>query len=378
MLSRCASQAGFEVTILCWDRSGKRPPVMDGEAWKTVNISAPSTYDQGARQGFGYVHFARRAFQWLRAHEWDIVHCNDLDTLPIGWAASRMTGRQVVFDAHEPYPEMQRERSPILYHVSRPLEWFLARRSSHIITVGEFMRRRFLSLTRNSVEVTVIGNWKDPDRFALPEDVISRARADLKFPPHDLLVGFFGALYRTKPVLPLLEAAKMTGRVAVLIAGQGEDAGLVKEWAERYPWVKFLGMVPSAQVELYTRTCDAMYYGLDPNFEAAIYSTPNTLFSAISAARPVLTTDCGELGEVVRTSGCGYLMPELTTEACRDGLLALLDPAVREKLEEGARFASNQYSVAQAKRRLAAVYSGLSTKREMWQEQGENSVSSGN
>jgi glycosyltransferase involved in cell wall biosynthesis len=306
------------------------------------------------------------------------VHCHDFDTLPIGWAASRLAGKPCVFDAHEPYPEMQRERSAVLYHTSRVLEQFLAPRCSHIITVGEFMRRRFLALTRDKVEVTVIGNWKDPEKFSLPEAVISKARADLQLPPHDLLIGFFGALYRSKPVLPLLEAAKALGRVAVVIAGKGEDEGMVREWAAQYPWVKFLGMVPSAQVELYTRTCDAMYYGLDPKFEAAIYSTPNTLFSAISAARPILTTDCGELGEVVRNTGCGYLMPELTEAACEDGLRALLDPAMRAKLEEGARFASSTYSVAQAKRRLAAIYSGLSEKREISQEESENLVSSRN
>lgn len=375
MESRLVTQSGYDLTVICWDRSGKRAPISHEYPWTTVNLSAPSTYDKAARQGMGYLQFARQAYKWLQTHEWDIVHCHDFDTVPIGWAATRRYGKPYVFDAHEPYPEMQKERSAILYHISRVMENYMAPRCAHIITVGEFMRRRFLKLTKNRVECTVIGNWKDPAKFALPEEVIAKAKADLQLPPHDLLIGFFGALYRSKPVLPLLEAAKAQGRVAVVIAGKGEDAGMVKEWADRYPWVKFLGMVSGAEVELYTRTCDAMYYGLDPRFEAAIYSTPNTLFSAISAGRPILTTDCGELGEVVRTAGCGYLMPELSVAACQDGLRALLDPAIRAKLEAGARIASETYSIAQAKRRLTGIYTELSGKREMAEEQGEKLVS---
>jgi len=54
-----------------------------------------------------------------------------------------------------------------------------------------------------------------------------------------------------------------------------------------------------------------VYYGFDPNNPNARFSAPNKLFEALAAGKPLVTGDFGEIGEVVRESECGVILPKI-------------------------------------------------------------------
>jgi len=357
--TRLLAQAGYPVTVICWNRSGKhaRDTTMDG--FQVVYLGARSSYESGLRQLPAYISFGVRSVWWLFRNEYAAIHCHDLDTLPMGWVIGKLRRKPVVFDAHESYPDMQRTRSQILFGMTSLLERVLARRCTHIVTVGELIRERFLRMTRGRISVSVIGSWKDPKDFSFPLSTLVSTRARLGLPRGDLVVGFFGGLNNAKPLFPLLEAAKRVGGVSVILAGEGEHTALVRRWAEQHPWVHYLGLIDWSEVCLYTGLCDVLYYGLNPSYRDAVYSSPNTLFSAIAAGKPCLTVDYGEVGRIVRETGCGYLMASLNDRECEAGIRYLLDPSHRQPMEQAAQKAAEIFCTSEAERRLVALYAGL-------------------
>ena len=78
-----------------------------------------------------------RAFK-LKA---DVYHSNDLDTLPAGFLLSRIHSAELVYDAHELYPDQYGGFSSSLKRFLSLLEGTLIKRASRVITVNDSISR---------------------------------------------------------------------------------------------------------------------------------------------------------------------------------------------------------------------------------------------
>jgi glycosyltransferase involved in cell wall biosynthesis len=109
------------------------------------------------------------------------------------------------------------------------------------------------------------------------------------------------------------------------------------------------------------RASDVVYYGLRAEFPNNRYSSPNALYAALAAGRPILTTDVGEICKVVEAEECGIVLPEPTTEAIAESLGRLRKPEVWGAMARNAqRAAENKYNWSVAESTLLATFS------EMW------------
>src|SRR5436305_2303180 len=67
----------------------------------------------------------------------DVVHANDLDTLPAAWLLARASGARLVYDAHELYTDQEPDPPRLHRAVARLVEGALARRAGSVVTVSE-------------------------------------------------------------------------------------------------------------------------------------------------------------------------------------------------------------------------------------------------
>ncbi len=79
----------------------------------------------------------------------DVVHANDLETLPAGWALARSARARLIYDAHELYTESEPDPPRIYRAFLGLLERVLAKRASAVVTVSddiadELVKRRGL------------------------------------------------------------------------------------------------------------------------------------------------------------------------------------------------------------------------------------------
>lgn len=351
-------RAGHQVTVICWDREGLFPATEQSDGYRIERIQNVHTaYGAGARQLFHTPRFWRAAVNRAAALNPDVIHCHDLDTLPAGWWLKRRSQVRLVYDAHEDYPAL------MSLYLPRPmvtalswLERLLLGRVDHTITASTVFADKLRK--RGVTQVTTIGNYQSLEAFKSVTDAdVAAARTELSIPPDHLIVAYIGGFSRNRQLLPLVEASRQLPGVTVLLFGDGHQREAVEAVVARAPNARYLGWIPADQVPLYTRLADVIYYCLLPDYPGAIYNAPNTLSNAMAAGRPILANDVGDLGHIVRETGCGLLLSEVTTDQICRAINSLRDPSLRQRLgDAGRKEAERSYNWAAAEQQLAQVY----------------------
>ncbi|MBW3572930.1 MAG: glycosyltransferase, partial [Gemmatimonadetes bacterium] len=159
--------------------------------------------------------------------------------------------------------------------------------------------------------VVVVPNGANTDLFH------PGARTERDLPAR--FVVFFGALAPWQGVDTLLEAvesAAWPADVALVIAGDGGAREKVQAAAARNPLVRYLGALPYREVPGVVARSLA---SLCPKNNIAGHATtglnPLKLFETAACGVPIVVTDFPGQADVVRTHGCGVVIPPENGEA---------------------------------------------------------------
>ncbi|MCK4626050.1 MAG: glycosyltransferase, partial [Phycisphaerae bacterium] len=239
----------------------------------------------------------------------------------------------------------------------RWLERRLVPRCDLVITVGNRLAEHYRKMEAR--KVVVVGNWKDPADFKFPPDTISRTRRELGLPNGVIAICFVANLGPERRLEPLLAAVTDDKRFACVIGGDGPQVDLVRQYAENYDNITYLGRVAPGRVPLITAACDVVYYGFDETNPNAQWSAPNKLYEAIAAGKPVLTGDFGEIGQVVRKERCGVIGNLGSSADLAHALASLTKPGELKDLGSRAVQAGRLYSRKQAIVMLLNAYESI-------------------
>lgn len=351
--ARSLAQAGHSVTVICWDRQGELAPRESLDGFEIRRLNIRSGYGVGSRQLLYLPRFWLLALTELQAIKPEVVHCHDLDTTPAGYWYALTHHLPWIFDAHEAYPEatLDLKVNRAIYYLLRLLERYMARHATHVITVGNLLAQRLRAM---GGRVSVVGNYQPLQSFSSKHSI---SRDDLGLPPDDFVVAYIGALNRVRLILPLIEASEYSTDVAILLAGDGPQRAAVESKLPDHPRVRYLGQVPPDHVLSYTNLADVIYYGIDVSDGNAAYSCPNTLFNALTAGKPVLTTNVGEIAHIVREEQCGIIVEQATPSLLAQAITQLRSPGFCESLAANARQAAQaKYNWAVAETALLNTY----------------------
>ena len=350
--ARSLTQASYSVTVVGWDRRKEFPTRERIDGFEVRRIAVRSNYSAGSRQMFYLPQFWLHAMQELRSLSPDIVHCHDLDTTPVGYWYARRHCIPWLLDAHECYPEQMRPQvNRIIYFMLLILERGMVRRASHTITVGTALAQRFRAM---GGQVSVVGNYQSPTALA---SRLGITRADLGLHPGEFVIAYIGGFTYDRAILPFVKAAGYLQNATILLLGSGPQRAAIESVLPNFANVRYLGQVPQEQVLDYTALADVIYYGLEKCHSNTQYSTPNAHFNALAAGKPVLTTNIGEIAQIVREEQCGVVVEQATPELLAEAITRLRAPAFREPLAANARRAAQtKYNWAAAEAVLLNVY----------------------
>jgi glycogen synthase len=169
----------------------------------------------------------------------DVVHANDLDTLPAAWLLARADGARLVYDAHELYTDQ--EPDPPRFHraVAAALEGALARRADAVVTVSEPIARELQERLRLPETPAAVLNA--PER----EETNPPPRAD-----GPLRAIYQGAMGPGRPLEDLLVAAEHAPEVKFTLRVAGADPEALRKAAAYLPNVEVVDPVqPDRLVE---------------------------------------------------------------------------------------------------------------------------------
>lgn len=352
---------GYPVTVIGWDRRAELRPRETRQGVEVIRVqTVRSAYGSGWRQLFYLPRFWRQAAHLAIHLRPAAIHCHDLDTLYAGCQIKKRLRCPLVYDAHEDYPAMMSLYLPgPLVKALAWLEQRLLGQVDHTITASSVFADKLRA--HGIAPVVTIGNYSSLEPFdAVNPAEVAAARERLGLAADDLVVAYIGGFSRNRQLLPLIEAARELPDVQMLLWGDGHQRAAVEAAAKQTPNVHYLGWLAAPEVPLYTCLADIIYYCLRPDYPGAIYNAPNTLSNAMAAGRPIIANDVGDLGRIVRQTGCGLLLSEVTPQAIRQAIRTLHDPALRRQMGQAGRIAAEtEYNWAIAEQKLAHVYGTL-------------------
>lgn len=346
-------RAGYDVSVVCWDRHGEFPVYEKIEGIHIHRLSVLSNYSAGSRQIFYLPKFYFLALKKLLHLKPNIIHCHDLDTTLVGFFYRIFNKVPFIFDAHECYPEQIKQQvNPIIYHLLIFLERLMASCSDAVITVGQLLARRLSKL--GGKKIHVVGNYQSLNVHKYGSNV---SRKNMGLAKDDFVVSYIGGFTLNREIIPLIKASKFLKNIKILIAGDGIQRANIEKEISKHPNINYLGWIPQNLIADYTVLSDVIYYALNPNDGNSQYSAPNALFNAMACAKAVLTNNVGEIARIVQQEKCGIVIDQISPYFIAQALSELYHDGVYKKFGVNAfRAGKNKYNWSEAEKKLLEAY----------------------
>jgi glycosyltransferase involved in cell wall biosynthesis len=301
-----------------------------------------------------------------------VIHCNDLDTLPIGVLLGRRWRAPIVYDAQDLYPDQDhipRWLAPLL----RAAERVLVRRVQRITVVndeiGDVMRRRYQA----RIDAVIL------NCAPLNENTTALSLRDqLGIPQGETVVVYSGALAPHRGLEHSVLALKELDRTSLVLLGEGE----LQEKLERLAAHEGLGgrvvfakFVPYAQVPAFIRSADIgivpyEHYGLNHYL-----CSPSKLFHYIAAGLPIACSDFPFLSRVVIGEGIGATFDPSDPHSIAQAIRCLTAGETRDRANASLRSLGDRYSWEHEEQKLLAVYQALHAAATSQQPQPQQASS---
>ena len=204
------------------------------------------------------------------------------------------------------------------------------RRAAHVFCPSGYLRDLAISWGVPASHVSVLPNPAPAPRELAPRDELRRA-----FGLNGAALVFAGRLTAQKNLDVALDALALEDGVSLVVAGKGDELAHLRERALDLGLgkrVRFLGALPRERVLELFSAADAMI--LPSSWE----NFPHTVVEALAMGTPVLATDVGGVGEIVRDGENGLLVASGDRDAFAGAVRRYFsDEALRERLRSAAR-----------------------------------------
>lgn len=311
-----------------------------------------------------FLDFYVRAFRLVRGQGFDIVHCHDLNTLPVGWALARRTAATLVYDAHELYPEIstlsRKERL-----VWRALERHMAPKAARIVTVCESIAEELVQRYRVAKPLVV---HNCPPRSASPSPMpVNRLREKAGLLDHlEPLVLYQGGFAPNRGLETLIEAARDFHRGVLVLMGWGRIEDELRALIGELGLEKRALIVgPAEQHELlqFTQGADLGVIPYQPVGLNNYYTTPNKLFEYMASGIAVAGSRLPELQRFVEGYDFGVTFdPTQASDIARAVNVALEDDDRLAAMKSNALVASKMFAWESEVVKLVEAYDRLPTR----------------
>ncbi|MCU7722692.1 glycosyltransferase family 4 protein [Actinoplanes sp. KI2] len=315
-------ERGHEVHVITGDPAADRARIST-ESGIVVHW-LPVPYDNAMSYGrrlWSFLGFVRRSTAEAGRLRHDLVFATSTPlTVAIpGAYAARRRRVPMVLEVRDVWPELPIAigalRSPVSRWAAHRLEAWAYRRSAHVIALSPGMaasiRRRF-----PRVPVTVVPNSSDRSLFAGADDAgadLRRATPWLQDRPLVLYAGTLGLANGVDYLVRMAARLADTDpeiRIAIIGDGKMRD-GLREQAAELGVLEKnlfLLGSVSKAEVVAFFGACD-LATSMFINLPELGNNSPNKVFDAFAAGRPVAVNHGGWIAELLAASGAGVVLP---------------------------------------------------------------------
>lgn len=319
-----------------------------------IKLTSRSWSKNKAVQIIKYIEFIVRVTKKYRQN--DIIHCHDLNALPIGVIIKKIFNRKtfVVYDAHE-YETETNGLKGIRKKAVKFLEKLLIKHADVIITVSESIADAYSRLYQIKKPYLILNT--PPYRKLLKKDLF---RKEFKISDHQKIFLYQGKLSKGRGIEILLEAFSQfeKNENIIIFMGYGPLEDIIKETAINSPNVFFKDAVSPEVILDYSASAD---YGLSFIEDLCLsyrYCLPNKIFEYIMAGVPVICSNLPEMRRFVEDFKLGVVAESTTVVGIKNAIEKITHNTQHQNKENLSK-ARKQYCWETQEKVLLDIYKNL-------------------
>ncbi len=329
----------------------------DNELENNYKIRRFSYLDRDKKNTTLYKIYAYIKYIYLSAKyckDFNILHCNDLNTLPIAFIVKRLYTKniKVVYDAHE-YETERHNQSKLIKRVSKKIEKFFLKYVDSMITVSEPIAQEYVRLY-NIEKPTVIYNT--PNKIISNKKNIFREKFNI---PQDHVIFLYqGGLQPRRGVLEFIELIRGKEGVSYVIMGFGELKETIIALTKKEKNIYFHDAVlPNVLLE-YTSSADIGLCIEENRCKSWNLGLPNKMFEYYMVGLPILVSGLLELKRFVIDNKTGFVIEDIFNQEEFNKLFPLIIQEYKNK-EKFIKIVQEIYNWENEEKKLLRVYKKL-------------------
>jgi len=248
----------------------------------------------------------------------DILHCNDLNTLPIGFIIKKFFNKniKIIYDAHE-YETETNGLSGTKKILIKKLEQLLIPYANKIICVSDAIANEYVKLYNIPKPELVLNTPKYTD---ITKKDIFRKKLDIS--PNKTIFLYQGSLNRGRGVELIISTFKeLDDNSVIIFMGYGELEKKVRTAAKRYTNIYYHEVVSPNVLLEYTSSADFGIATIEDTCLSYRYCLPNKMFEYIMAEVPIIVSNLPEMKKIVKEYNIGVFVKEHNKQDIKNALI---------------------------------------------------------
>ena len=249
----------------------------------------------------------------------DILHCNDLDTLPIALIIKKLYKKniKVIYDAHE-YETETNGLHGIQKSITKILENFLIKYVDKVITVSDAIAEEYVKLYKIDKPSLVLNTpkYKEITKKNL-------FRGILHIQEEESIFLYQGSLNYGRGIEILIDTFKTMDKSKniLILMGYGEMEKEIKEASLKYDSIYFYPAVEPDILLDYTSSADFGIATIEDTCLSYRYCLPNKMFEYIMAEVPIIVSNLPEMKKIVDSYKVGVIAKNNSKEGLEAAIL---------------------------------------------------------
>ena len=351
------TKAGYDVHILAWDRDTNIKET--NHFVQVADVQIPITrlgykasYGEGMKNLKAFLSFQFSMRNWLRKHDFDIIHACDFDTAFFSNSVVKRKKEKFVFDI---FDFLFGEPKGIVQKIVKKAQLRIINHADATIICTEERKKQIAgSIPR---KLAVIHNT--------PASAQIRQCDRKTEQTEKIKIVYVGILQDFRLLKEIGDAVSENNNIEFHVAGFGKYEDFFKDMAKNFDNIYFYGRLTYDQTLSLENECDIMLAIYDPTIENHRFAAPNKFYESLMLGKPVVMVKNTGMSQVVENNGIGVLI-DYSKEGFISGINMLIEMkddwySIGDKMKELYR---DQYCWDEMERRLIQIYAELQNEKD--------------